>query len=220
MNREKTMKRVKKLIAITAFSLLILCLPAIASAQYGNPNDPYGRNGGYNNGGNNNGQYGNYGNYGDIRSTLRDLKDRSRNFEKQLDRSPTYRKNSNYGGYGRYNDDDQRKSVRKLADKFGDAADRLYDKYGNGRNTNNGYNEANQVLSLGSQLEQELYNFGLDGNLQNEWNRIQNDLRVVSNTFGSNYNGGGNRNNRNNRNYPNNYPTNNGRRNVPSWWPF
>ena len=218
------MNRVKSLITISAFSLLVLCLPAIASAQYGNPNDPYNRNGGnnnggYGNGGYNNGQYGNYGS-GDIRSAVRELKDLSRRFEKDLDRSPIYSKNNNgrYGNYGGYNNGNDPGYVRKLADKFGDAADHLYDKYGNGRNGNNGYNEANQVLNLGSQLEQELNNFGMDGYLQNEWNRIQNDLRVVSNTYGSNYNGG--RNNRNNRNYPNNYPTNNGRRNVPSWWPF
>lgn len=210
---------------------MALCLPAIATAQYNGqypPNNPNGgyNNGGYGNGGYNNGQNGNNGYYGDIRSTLRDLKDRSRNFEKQLDRSPIYSKNGNgnYGNYGGYRNGNDTGYVRKLADRFGDAADRLNSKYGNGRNANNGSNEANEVLNLGSQLEQELYNRGMDGYLQNEWNRIQNDLRVVSNTYGSNYNGGNNRNNRNNRNYPtnypNNYPTTNGRRNLPSWWPF
>ena len=64
------MNRVKILITISAFSLLVLCLPAIASAQYG----------GYGNGGYNNGGYGNNGYYGDIRSTIRDLKNRSKNF--------------------------------------------------------------------------------------------------------------------------------------------
>ena len=65
------MNRFNILITIAAFSLMVLGLPAIASAQYGGY-DPYGRNGGYNNG-----RYGNNGNYGDMRSTVRNLKSRS-----------------------------------------------------------------------------------------------------------------------------------------------
>ena len=230
------MKRIKNLLAIGAFSLLVLGIPAIASAQYNGGNDPYGRNGGYNNGGYNNGQngqYGNYGNNGDIRSAIRDLKDSSHRFEKDLDRSSTYSKNGNgnYGGYGNngsygnnggYNDDRSRSNVRKLADKFGRAADKLDDKFGNGRNINNSYNEANRVLDLGSQLGNELNNRGMDGYLQGEWNRMQNDLRVVANY----YNNGNYRNTGNNRNYPNNGNRGNNRNNPwgngnkPSWWPF
>ena len=57
------MKRLRNLIAIGAFSLLVLGIPAIASAQYRDRDDDrYGNNGSYGNGGYNNGQYGNYGN--------------------------------------------------------------------------------------------------------------------------------------------------------------
>ena len=52
------MNRVKNFITIAAFSFLVLGLPAMASAQYGQY-DPYGRNGGNNNGGYGNGSYGN-----------------------------------------------------------------------------------------------------------------------------------------------------------------
>src|SRR5436309_7787248 len=95
----ETMNKIKRLIAGSAFALIVLGLPAIALAQYGgyDPNgrnnggyDPYGRNnGGYdpygrNNGGydpyGRNGQNGQYGNYGDTRSTIRDLKNRARDF--------------------------------------------------------------------------------------------------------------------------------------------
>ena len=209
------MNRVKSLITISAFSLLVLCLPAIASAQYSNPNDPYNRNGGYNNG-----QYGNYGNSGDIRSAVRELKDVSRRFEKDLDRSPIYSKNNNgnYGGYGGYGNRNRNGNdlsyVRKLADKFGDAASDLERSVGNGRNNNNSQNEASKVLSLGSQLDNELRRYGLDNYLQNDWNRIQQDLRIVSNNFGN----GSYRNNRNGNGGYNNGGWNNGRR--PSWWPF
>src|SRR5262245_13725974 len=98
---EMTMNRVRNFLSIAAFSLMVLGLPAIASAQYGYPNgqyDPYGRNGGYGNG-----QYGNYGYGGDIRSAVRELKDLSRRFEKDLDRSPIYSKNNNNGRYGNGN---------------------------------------------------------------------------------------------------------------------
>src|SRR5207253_6454899 len=90
------MNRIKSLIAVGAFSLLVLGIPAIASAQYNGQYDPYGRNGGYNNGGYNNGGYGNNGNYGsygnngyygDSRGTLRDLKKGSNDFHREVDRS-------------------------------------------------------------------------------------------------------------------------------------
>ncbi|MEJ7847312.1 MAG: hypothetical protein WKF92_04390 [Pyrinomonadaceae bacterium] len=61
------MNRIKNLIAISAFSLLILGLPAIASAQW-------------------NGGYGGYGNGGNIRATVRNLKNKARNFENSVDR--------------------------------------------------------------------------------------------------------------------------------------
>jgi hypothetical protein len=50
----------------------MLGIPAIASAQYGQY-DPNGRNAGY-------------GNYGDMRSVVRNLKSKTKQFEKQLDR--------------------------------------------------------------------------------------------------------------------------------------
>ena len=215
------MNKIKGLITFSAFSLLVLCLPAIASAQYGNPNGGYNNggynNGGYNNGGYNNGQYGNNG-YGDISSTARELKDLSRRFEKSLDRSPIYSKNNNngrygnYGGYGGYNNNNSVSSVRKLADSFGNAASDLEKSVRNGRYNNNSQNEANRVLNLGSQLDNELRRYGTDGYIQNDWNRIQYDLRIVANNFG-------NGNYRNNRTGGyNNGSWNNGR--VPSWWPF
>jgi hypothetical protein len=209
MNREKTMNRIKNLIALGAFSLLVLSLPVIAMAQYNGQYDPYGRNGGYNNGG-----YGNNGYYGDIRSTLRDLKDRSKNLKHDID----HQNNGNYGGY--YGGYDNR-YLKDLANEFKKAADRLEDHYRIGRDQYKSSDDARRVLDLGSQLEQQMYQGNSNGYLGGEWNQINNDLRVVANTYGYNYNGNGNyRNNRGNRNnYPNNYPQNT-RIRRPSWWPF
>lgn len=204
------MNRVKGLISISAFSLLVLCLPAIASAQWGN--------GGYNNGGNNNGggynngQYGNYG--GDMRSTVRDLKSLARELQRHLDRDLDH---SQYNGSRR---EDQ---LNDIARQFKDAANRLSES-----NNNNGRRDdkIDRVLSLGSQLDRELSRTRLDYHIQEVWNGIRNDLQILGNGYGG-YNNNYPNNNRNypnnNRNYPNGNPNGgwgNNRGNKPSWWPF
>lgn len=195
------MRRINIILTTAAFSLLVLGLPAIASAQYGN--------GGYYPNGN--GGYGNNGYYGDIRGTVRDLKDRSKNFEKMVDRDKNAVYNGGgYGGYGGYNNKDAYKNLKKTLDRFKDAADRLEDRY-NYRDINRSSNEARNVLDLGNQVNQSLYSFGNNGYWQGEWSQIENDLRIVANTYGYNYYG----NNGNYRNYPNgqNYPN---RQNYPN----
>lgn len=194
------MNRVKNLITITAFSLLVLCLPAIASAQYGNRNDPYNRNGGYNNGGYGNGGYNN-GQYDDMRSIVRDLKSQTRELQRHLDRDLD---NSRYNGSRR---EDQ---LNAMAKQFRTAVNRLSES-NNGPNDN----DVRRVVDLGWQLDRNFSRSGLDYHIEEIWSNIQNDLRALDGS--SRYNNG---NNRNNRNYPNNYPTNNNRRNLPSWWPF
>jgi hypothetical protein len=216
---ERIMNRIKSLIAVGAFSLLVLGIPAIASAQYGNYGG-YPNNGGY-------GNYGGYGNngYGDIRGTLRDLKQRSNDFHKEVDRSS----GGIFGGYGRNNNNDR--YLRDLANNFRKAADRLENHY-NGRDQYRAQGDAQEVLSLGSQLSQEMRRARGNRYLENQWRGIDNDLRIIA-SMNNGYN-----NNRNNRgNYPNNggyypnnggyypnnggyYPPNNGRYNRPSWWPF
>ncbi len=209
------MKRIKNLLAIGAFSLLVLGIPAIASAQYNGGNDPYGRNGGYNNGGYNNGQYGNNGNYTDMRSVVRDLKNHSRELQKHLDRDLDR---------SRYNGSRREDQLNGLARQFKDAVNRLSES-NNGRQDNN----IQRVLDLGSQLERSLSRSGLDYHIQESWNSIRYDLQLLRNSYGgynnnNNNNRNGGWNNGNNRNYPNNYPNGNGNgrgnNNRPSWWPF
>ena len=219
------MNKIKSLITISALSIMVLILPAIASAQYG----------GYGNGGYNNGQYGNSGYYTNIRSTVRDLKDHSKDLKKEIERLDDRRHNGgwnnggygnnnggrNNGGYGNggygnggYNNNVDFRSLRNLADQFRKAADRLEDKYDDGRDQYKSSNEARRVLELGSQLEREIRRSGLNGYLQN-WNHISNDLRIVANAY--NYNGG-----RGNGNGSGGWGngSGNGRNGMPSWWPF
>ena len=79
------MTRIKTYLAVAAFSLLVLGLPAIASAQWRDRDDDYNR-GGYGNGGYGNGGYGNNTYYGNIRSTVQNLKIRAKNFERLTER--------------------------------------------------------------------------------------------------------------------------------------
>lgn len=193
------MTRIKTYLAVAAFSLLVLGLPAIASAQWRDRDDDYNR-GGYGNGGYGNGGYGNNNYYGNIRSTVQNLKIRAKNFERLTDQSGRYG-GGGYGGYGGYGNG-RRSDIEDLADQFAKAADRLEDKYGRGRNMDNSADEARRVVDIGSRIEQEMYRSRGNGALQNQWNEISNDLQIIANTYGLNYynnRGRYNRNNRNNR---------------------
>lgn len=207
------MNRIKSLVAISAFSLLILGLPAIASAQW---------NGGY--GGNNNGGYGN-NNY-NIKSTVKNLKNRAKSFEKAVDRYDNRQDDrdddrnddrdnrgrwGNWGGYGN-NDNNNSQNLENLADQFKNATDRLEDAYGKSRNMNNSADEARRVLDIASQIDREIYNTRGGRNIQGQWNSMRQDLSVLSNAYGYNNN---NRNNRNNRNRNGNW-----RNNIPFPLPF
>jgi len=205
------MKRINLIIAISAFSLVILGLPAIASAQWGNRNDPYyGRNGGYGNG-----QYGNNNYYGDRRSIVRNLKNEAKQFQRQVDRELDR---------GRLNGTNREDRLNEMADQFKDAVNRLSES-----NNNRDDNNIRRVLDLAPRVRQSISRAGLSYNVQQIWNGIENNLRALSNGYGYYDNDDRyDRNNRNNRypgtgnRYPQNYPQNrNGNRNrLPTWWPF
>lgn len=168
------MKRINYLIAISAFSLAVLALPGIASAQwYPNSGGPYGQ-----------------GQNRDLRPVARNLKDRSRDFERQVDRSLRDRR-WNQRNY--YSGD-----ISRLATDFRKAADRFQSRYGNGRNLNNSAGAARDLLNAASRLENAIQNSGMNNQLMRHWAPMRRDLNLVANTYGYNYNR--NQNNRNNRN--------------------
>jgi hypothetical protein len=189
------MNRIKNFIAIAAFSLLIIGLPAIASAQSRDrDDDDYNRrNGGYSNG-----QYGQYGNNGDMRSIVRNLKNRTKDFQRELDRDLDR---------SRYNGTYQEDEINNLVKEFRDA---VYDLDNNDRQNSN---EVNRVLELGRQVDRVIYRMRLSNNTENLWQGIRNDLDTLGN------NGYDNRNNRRNRS-GNNGRWGKGGVNKPSWWPF
>lgn len=188
--KENKMKKLGNIALLSALSLLVLCLPAVASAQWGR----YGR------GGNNGGYYG-----GNIKGTVQSLKYNAKNFERMTD------------NYSDRNDDRRWRGnsadrIEDLADDFAKAASKLEDKYGNGRNLNNSRSAAQNVLSLASRIDQAL-NRGGARQLYGMWNQMRGELNIVARTYGLGYYNGGvmNRPN-NNRNRGNRNRRNNNRR--------
>ena len=185
------MNRLKNIITLFAFSLLVLGVPTLASAQWrdrNNRNDDYNRHGNYNR---------------NINSTVKNLKNRSKQFEKQLDRALDR---------SRYDDRRREDNLNDLAERFRRAADDLDDAYDNRGDYNRSSDEARRVLDLGSQLDRALSRARLNSNVYNDWSRIRQDLNVLADAYGYN-----NRNNRNNRNSRNNGDW---RNSIPFPFPF
>src|SRR4030095_3391119 len=143
------MKRFTSIASIFALALVVLALPSIASAQGRgrNQDDDYYRNSGYGR---------------NIRGTVESLRNRARNFERQVDRiddrrGNNGRNNDRYGGYnnGGYNNS-RYDNLEGLSDRFARATDDLADAYGRGRNMNNSRDEARRVLAIGYQMENVL----------------------------------------------------------------
>ncbi len=174
------MNRLRNLIAVFAFSLLILGLPAIVSAQWRDNR-------------NNNDYYGNANYNRNLKSTVKNLKKRSKDFAKKLDRELDR---------SRYDDRRREDRLNDLAKNFRDAADNLENVYDDRNDYNRSQNEARRVLSLGDQLDRALSRARLNGKIQGDWSQIQQDLRVLANSYDYNYNRRNNRNDdyRNNRN--------------------
>lgn len=178
------MKRIKNFVALAAFSLMILALPSMASAQWGGNNGRYGG-------------YGNNGYYGNIRQNIQNIKNRSKTFERLADRgNDRYNRGGYYGG-----------NLENMAENFRNAIDDLSRAYNNGRDQNRSADEARRVLDLGSQISQVVYRSGVNNQMRYEWDQINNDLDVIAAAYGFNNNGRYNNGNRNRRNGGrNNYP--------------
>jgi hypothetical protein len=176
------MNRFKNLLAAFAFSLLILGLPALASAQW-RDDDDYNRN-------NRNGDYRSNRNYnrGNLRSAINRLKNRAEVFERRLDRELD---NS------RYDNRNREDRLNRLANDFTNAAERLEDEFDGGRNMEDSYDEARRVLQLAQQIDNAMSRSRLGGYARNEWNAMRQDLNTIADAYGNN-NRNRNRNRRGN----------------------
>jgi hypothetical protein len=162
-----------------------LSLPIVASAQWrdNRRNDDYYGNSGYNR---------------NLQGTIRNLKNRAERFERQIDRELDR---------SRYDGRRQEDRINDVARDFANAVDRLDGEYDNRRDYNSSRDEAQRVLQLGSQIDRVISRARLSYNVQNEWNRIRQDLQVLANAYGGYYNdNNNNRRNRRNDNGRNRFP--------------
>jgi hypothetical protein len=196
IEREKIMKNIRNWVTLGAFSLLFLGIPAIANAQWRDDNRDRNRNDDrYNNG-----AYGGNSNYGNMNNVVRSLKDRTREFVRQLDRDLDY---------SRTNGTRREDQINEQANRFRDAVNRI-----NNNNNNDNWgrrdNSVERALQIGSQLDRAVSRVRLSYQSQALWTSITRDLQMLGNGYG--YDTRNNRGNRNGGGW------NNGR--MPSWWPF
>jgi hypothetical protein len=166
---------------VVAAALIALFLPALAAAQ-GNY-DPWGRDRrGSRRNDNNNGRYGYRYDSRTLRDAARRLDDRSRDFQRHLD-----------SALDRSRIDGTRREdrINEIASEFRSAASVLRNSVGDGRNINRSSDEARRVLQLGSRIDQFIGRQRLNSRAESDWSQIRQDLRVIADIFGFNFNGGG-----------------------------
>lgn len=170
------MNKFKSALGIFAFSLLFLgVMPTTASAQYG---DILGEIFG----GRNNRRNDTY-NRRNVESAIERVKSRADDFRDALDDSLDD---------SRYNGRNREDRILSVAREFERAADRLDDRYDDGRNSrrNRNNSDVQNLLQLGSQLDNFVYNRGgrrLDRRVQNEWSTIRRDLQTIAAAYGYNF---------------------------------
>ncbi|HEY8560351.1 MAG TPA: hypothetical protein VIL74_08230 [Pyrinomonadaceae bacterium] len=152
------MKRVKSLLGIFAFALLLLSLPTAASAQRRDRDD----------------RYNNYYNAAQLRNTIKRLRSDSRDFAKFVDRDLD---RSQYDGRNRED------NLNRLASDFRDAVSRLESRFGNGRNLNDSSREAREVLQLGNRVDRAMKRVRLSRNVESYWRNIDRQLDEVSRAY-------------------------------------
>jgi hypothetical protein len=157
--------------SILAAAMLLLSLPAAASAQWGRyPQDQYPDNRGY-------GRYDDRG----LRDSVHRLDRLAKDFEHDMDRALDH---------SRVNGSRREDSINEQVRQFRNAVGDLKSRVGNGRDLNRSSNEARRVLQEADQLDR-FARRGFDGRTSSEWSQIQQELRYISNVYGFGYGGYG-----------------------------
>jgi len=163
-------------LSIFAAALLALCLPVVATAQWGGYPDNRYPNNRYPNGSN-----GSYGRYDDryLKDSVQRLDRMAKDFENNMDRALD---RSRVDGTRREDE------INQVVHDFRRAAGNLKSRVGNGRDLNRSANEADNVLRLADQIDR-LGARRLDSRTASEWSQIQIELRTISDIYGLNYRG-------------------------------
>jgi len=163
-------------LSIFAAALLALCLPVVATAQWGGYPDNRYPNNRYPNGSN-----GSYGRYDDryLKDSVQRLDRMAKDFENNMDRALD---RSRVDGTRREDE------INQVVHDFRRAAGNLKSRVGNGRDLNRSANEADNVLRLADQIDR-LGARRLDSRTASEWSQIQIELKTISDIYGLNYRG-------------------------------
>lgn len=159
--------RPTKLLTFAAAALVSLLLPLIASAQDSRPWWEHQRDG-------------NYRRERDydrrlLRDLARHINDRSRSFQRNVDRLLD---DSRYDGSRRED------HINRDVENFRDAADRFKDVAGDSRDLNRSADEARQLLQAAAHVNRLVSRLRLDSRARSDWAQIRNDLRTVSDIYG------------------------------------
>ncbi|HEX3279766.1 MAG TPA: hypothetical protein VHR36_00930 [Pyrinomonadaceae bacterium] len=177
------MKRRTTSISILAAAILALCLPALAAAQGGYGYPDYGR------------QNGTYGRYDQryVRDSIHRLDRLAKDFERDLSRALDHSRIN-----GSRNEDYLNAQARDFRRAVGDLKSRF-----NGNDLNRSRNEAQRVMQEAQQFNQLGRSRAMDNRVASDWSQIQQELRIISDAYGTGYYNGGWGNGRNNRNNQN-----------------
>jgi hypothetical protein len=118
-----------------------------------------------------------------LRDLARRIEDRSRSFQRNLDRSLDR---------SRIDDTRREDNINDLARDFRNAADRFRNTVGDGNDLYRSQDEAQQLLQLGSRVERIIGRVRLDSRTASDWSQIRADLRTVADIYRlNNYGNGG-----------------------------
>ena len=162
MNSRRTLT-----LSIFAAALLALCLPVVATAQWGRYPD-YGRD-------RDNGRYGRYDERY-LRDSIHRLDRLAKDFEKEVDRSLDR---------SRRNGSRSEDRINAEAQQFRDSVGDLKSRFGNGRDLNRSRNEAQRVLQDARDLERIGFGRFGNGRLSSIWSQVRRELNVISDAYGS-----------------------------------
>ena len=163
-------KRTTVRFSILSAAFLVLCLPAIAAAQWGRyPDNRYPDN-----------RYPDnrdYGRYDDryARDSAQRLDRLAKDFERDMDRALDH---------SRVNGSRREDQINNLVHDFRRAAGDFKSRVGNGRDLNRGYNEAQRVVQLGDAVERQARPRWFDSRLASEWSQIRRELQTIENIYG------------------------------------
>lgn len=150
----------------------MLCLPAIAAAQWGRyPDNRYPDNRYPDN------RYPDNRRYDDryVRDSAHRLDRLAKDFERDMDRALDH---------SRENGSRREDSINNVVHEFRRSVGDFKSRVGNGRDLNRSYNEATRMLQLADVVERQARPRWFDSRLASEWSAIRRELRTIEDAYG------------------------------------